>query len=365
MIEFSLWFIFITFSFIVILYLFLHFSNKQDRANNLLGFAVLSLVFMHLLIIFMLMFQDTSLHSDLIPLWFFTLGFPILVLMIVVLISSLLGFIIKFLIKSRSFKRFNIKIEVKFKEKSKAKNDLYRKVPHVLMFIGIFILWLIGVYVIYSTIGTIEGMIPYENNMLYLYLQILTMPNIIRNVLFSLGWFYYLLFFFFYIFALIMLINEFTRKSRYLSFPSNIFCTIFLNKNEKESYGTYLYFSVGHMFAALICPPMVFFSILGVSTIADLFASQIGIRYGKNHIKFNQNKTWEGTIAGSIAAFLVSFLFIGHIWALLFSFTFLLLDILTEKPLKVSDNLIFPIALSIIYFIIRFVFNLNYYTLIG
>ncbi|MFW9771354.1 MAG: hypothetical protein ACFFBY_12835 [Promethearchaeota archaeon] len=365
MIEFSVWFIFITFSYIIILYLFLHFSKKKDRFNNILGFAALSIVFMHLLIIFILMFQDATLHSDLIPLWFFTLGFPILVLVVVVLFSSFLGLIIKFLINFRSFKRLNIKREFKFKEKSKVKNDLYRKVPHALMFIGILALWLIGVYVIYSTIGTTEGMIPYENNMFYLYLQILTMPNSIRSVLFSLGWFYYLLLFFFYVFALIMLTNEFTRKSRYVSFPTNIFCTIFLNKNEKESYGTYLYFSIGHMFAALICPPMVFFSILGISTIADLVASQIGIRYGKNHISFNQNKTWEGTFAGSIAAFFISFPFIGHIWAFIFTITFLFLDILTEKPLKISDNLIFPMALSIIYFIIRFIFNLNYYSLLG
>lgn len=364
MLEFSVWFIFITFSYILILYLFLHFSNKQDRANNLLGFAVLSVVFMNLLVIFILMFQDTSLHSDLIPLWFFTLGLPLVVLIILVLLSSLIRPIIKFLVKSSYFSRFNIKREFRIKEKSKAKSDLYRKIPHVLMFIGIFILWLIGVYVIYTTIGTIEGMIPYENNTLYLYLEILTTPNVINNVLFSLGWFYYLLFFFFYIFALIMLTNEFTRKSRYLSFPSNIFSTIFLSKKEKESYGTYLYFSIGHMFAALLSPPMIFFAILGISTIADLTASQIGIRYGKNHIKFNHNKTWEGTIAGSIASFLVSFPFVGHIWALIFTFVFFFLDILTERPIKVSDNLIFPVALSITYFVIRFVFNLNYYTLI-
>jgi len=365
MIEFSIWFIFLTFSYVLILYLFLHFSNKKEKVNNLIGFGALCIVFMHLLVIFILMFQDTSLHIDLIPLWFFTLGIPILILIIVVLISSSLGLIINFLLRSGRLKRFNLKMEEKLRMKSKVKNDLYRKVPHVLMFFGIFILWLLGVYFIYSVVGTIEGMIPYENNMLYLYLQILTMPNIIRDVLFALGWFYYLLFFFFYILALIMLTNEFTRKSRYLTCPSNFLSTILLNKDEKQGYGTYLYFAVGHMFAALICPPMVFLSILGISTIADLIASQIGIRYGKNHIKFNQEKTWEGTIAGSVAAFLVSFLFIGHIWALIFTFLFLFLDILTEKPVKVSDNLIFPIALSIIYFVIRFVLNLNYYTLIG
>jgi len=364
MIEFSIWYIFLTSSYFLILFLFLGFSNKKEKCNNIVGFAALFFVFIHLLLILFLIFQDLNSHLDLMPLWNLTLGLPILIFGLVALVSSLLGYLYKVLFKSRNLNSFIIKMEQKVKERSKSKNDLYRKIPHVLIFIGIFILWLIGVYIIYLTTGSNEGMIPYENNMLYLYLQLITTPNVIRNVLFALGWFYYLLFFFFYGFAILMLINEFTRKSQYFSFPFNILCTIFLNKEEKQGYGTYLYFGIGHMFAAFLCPPMVFFSILGISSIADLVASQIGIRYGRTIIKFNKNKTWEGTIAGSIATFFISFLFLGLKWASMFTLVFIFIDILTNRPINVSDNLLNPIVLSIIYFFIRFTFNLNYYTII-
>ena len=357
MIIFGICFIFLIFSYFLILYLFMIYSNKKEKVNNIISFAALFFIFIHILIILILMFQDVSFHFDLIPLWLSTLALPILILIFIVLLSSLVGYLYKSGKLRDTYKK-------KLKEKSDARKDLYRKIPHILIFIGILFLWLIGSYIIYSGTGSLDGMIPSENNTLYLYLQVLTTPNIIHDVLFSLGWFFYLLFFFFYIFTLIMLVNEYTRKSHYFSFPFNFICNIFLNEEERQGYGTYLYFAVGHMFAAFTCPPMVFFSILGTSSIADLVASQIGIRYGKNRISFNKKKTWEGAIAGFLASFILSFIFIGFIWSIIFSIAFTLFDVLTNKPLDASDNLIIPIGLSVLYFLIRFLFNLNYFTLI-
>ena len=105
------------------------------------------------------MFQDITLHLDLIPLWMFTLGVPILIITFIILISSLLVYFFKLLFKSRSLKHFYIKMEQKLKEKSKIKRDLYRKIPHLLIFIGIFILWLIGIYVIYIEIFNLNGQV--------------------------------------------------------------------------------------------------------------------------------------------------------------------------------------------------------------
>lgn len=114
------------------------------------------------------------------------------------------------------------------------------------------------------------------------------------------------------------------------------------------------------MFASFISPPMVLFSILGICSISDLMTSQIGIRYGKRHIKWNKDKTWEGTLAGILSAFIICFLFIGLIWALIFTLIFFIFDIFTTKPVNISDNLIVPISCGIVYFFVRFIFDLDY-----
>jgi len=118
------------------------------------------------------------------------------------------------------------------------------------------------------------------------------------------------------------------------------------------------------MVAALITPPMVFLTILGMSSLADLATSQVGIRYGKNKIKWNNEKSWQGAIAGIIACFILCTLFIGVYWAFIFTFAFFIFDVFTNKPLNISDNLLIPFGSSLIFLFIRFFFNFDYYTII-
>jgi dolichol kinase len=222
----------------------------------------------------------------------------------------------------------------------------------------------VGISLVKFYTGAIIGMVPEETNMFLLYLRILNEPNSIIDVLFSLGWFYYVLFFLFYVLSLFMLVNEFTRKTRNFSFPFNIFPQLYLSKEEKENYGTYLYFNIGQMFAAFISPPMVFFAILGISSISDLLTSQVGIRFGSSKILWNKKKTWEGTIAGMITTFIICFFFVGIYWAGIFCLLFLIFDIFTNKPIKLSDNLLIPIGCSLTYVILRYFFNFYYYSTI-
>jgi dolichol kinase len=307
--------------------------------------------------------QENSLRSIIIPLWLLTLNIPLLIITILILISTLIRHGYK-----KTAKRDLISIGKKLEEKkltwSKAKKDSLRKLNHVFIFIGLVVVWYIGLYIIIDYTGSSKGMIPEENNMFLLYLKLFDEPNSITDILFSLGWFYYLLFFFFYTFSLFMLANEFARKSTRISFPFTFFTRIYLDDKEKQNYGTYLYFSIGQMFAAFVCPPMVFFTILGISSISDLMTSQIGIRFGKTHISWNGNKTWEGTIAGTIITLLICFLFVGFFWSLIFTLVFFIFDIFTNKPINLSDNLLIPIGCSLIYIFIRFFFNLEYYTII-
>ena len=146
--------------------------------------------------------------------------------------------------------------------------------------------------------------------------------------------------------------------------PFNFFTKLYLSEKEQENYGTYLFFAIGQMFAAFISPPMIFFAILGIGSISDLITSQVGIRYGKTHISWNKKKTWEGTIAGTLITFVVCFLFIGVLWSLIFSIAYLIFDVITNKPVKISDNLLIPIGCSVVYILIRFLFNIDYYTIL-
>ncbi|MHA1107132.1 MAG: hypothetical protein ACTSPN_15675 [Promethearchaeota archaeon] len=363
MLIFFGWFLVLITSYFVISFLYLHFSDKKALFENIVGFGALFMVLIHILLFLLLMFQEISLHPTILPLWLATLGLPIIIFSIIILFSSLMYIIIKFGFKSDVFVMYKENMTKRFLKRSKIRNDIYRKLAHVLIFIALFILWYIGIIVVKDFSGSTQGMIPYENNMLYLYLRLFTEPNSMSDVLFALGWFYYLLFFFFYSFTLFMLAMEYTRKTRYLTFPFNFICSIYLCDEEEVGYGAYLYFTLGQMFASFLCPPMVYFAILGMSSIADLMASQIGIRYGKRKIKINGSKSWEGTIAGCIICFVICFFFTGMLWALIFTSVFFIIDVLTKKPVNVSDNLLIPICCALIYVLIRYFFNLNYFTI--
>jgi len=364
MAEFLYWFILISISYFLVLFSYMHFSNKKEVFNNFFGFGALFLTFTIIIIVELLMFQDITLYSDTIPIFSLALGLPLLIIGAIVLISTLFLFLFKIVFKNRDLSKFWDSLEEKTSKRSKLRGDTYRKIPHVLIFAGLFVVWYLGVDFVMNLSGSISGMIPDDNNMFSLFLQILIEPNSISEVLFYLGWFYYLIFFFFYGFCFIILANELTRKVRFFAFPFNFLSNILLCEEEKKGYGTYLYFAIGQMAAALFTPPMVFLTILGISSIADLATSQIGIRFGKNKIRWNKEKSWEGSIAGIIVCFIICFFFIGIPWAVIFTFAFLLFDIFTNKPIDISDNLLIPIGSSLIYLFVRFFFNFDYYTII-
>ncbi len=362
--EFILiWFLLIIFSFIIIIYYYIHFSYNPDILNNFFGFCTLFFVFIHIAIFLILMNQEILLQPIIAPLFFFAVGIPIAFVSVLMIITTALVSISKKKVK-KNFSKLNTKLLEKRKLWSKAKKDTLRKLNHVLIFIGLLVVWYIGLYLVMFFTGSSSGMIPTENNMILVYIRVINEPNSMREILFSFGWFYYLLFFFFYVLSLFMLANEFARKSRFLSFPFTIFPKLYLSEKESENYGTYLYFALGQMFAAFICPPMVFFTILGISSISDLVTSQVGIRYGSSYILWNKRKTWEGSLAGMIVTFIICFFFIGIYWSVFFSLIFLIIDIFTNKPVNLSDNLLIPIGCSLTYVLLRFILNFDYSSLI-
>ena len=360
---FYFWFILVLLVFFLVIFFYVRFSYKPDTLNNYLGTSSLIFVFFQISFLLLLMNQDDELRLFFVPLWLLVLGSPLVIVGLLVLSSTGLSLSAKENTKQKISKFVN-KLENKIETWSKSKKDVLRKLNHVILFIFLLIAWSIGLSLVLHFAESSAGMIPEENNMLLIYIKLVIEPNSISEVLFSFGWFYYLLFFLFYIFCLFTLANEFTRKSKHFSFLFNIFPKLYLTSEEKKSYGTYLYFAIGQMFASLICPPMIFLAILGISSISDLSTSQVGIRFGKIHISWNKDKTWEGTVAGVLITFWICLFFVGILWSFIFTITFLICDVITSKPIKISDNLLIPIACSLAYVVIRFLFNLNYTSII-
>jgi len=309
-------------------------------------------------------FDSESLYEKGVTSFFIdVLLIPIILIGLTLLISSLAVSLFKTIHGSKIDFESKIRHNIEAKEKKASTKDLERKISHVLIFLAFLGIWIIGFYSILNSEHpeqASEGMIPENNNMLEIYINLMARREDVADIILSFGWFYYLIFFFMYIFALIMIVNEISRKNKYISFPFTLVPKLVLAEDEKQNFGTYLFFAVGQMWAAFSCPPMIYLSILGMSGLADLMTSQIGIRYGNHKIPWNSKKSWEGTIAGVLTALILCYLFIGLIWAIIFSITFLLIDISTRKPLNASDNLLIPIGCSIVFLLVRFFFHLSY-----
>jgi len=362
--DFDFWFFLLFISFIIILFGYLQLSDRSDGVNNFLAFFALSFVFFNILILLNLMNHIEKYEVTIFPLYVRTLGIPVIVIWLILAVTTLLTALYKSIFKSKDFTKLHEKMNVRLDNMSKAKRDTLRKISHVLMFIGFFIIWNVSYTMVSSSEADWVEMLPSNNNTLDFYIKTLTQPDYLYPELLNLGWFYFLLLFFFFMFCLVLLANELTRKAKYVYFPFNLFPKLIMSEEEKRSYGTYLYFAIGQLFAAFLCPPMVFLAILGMASLADLMTSQVGIRFGKHRIKWNNKKTWEGAIAGTITCLVLCFFFVGIVWAIIFAFVFTIIDLGTNKPLNASDNLLIPIGCAIVYVLLRFLLDLNYYTII-
>lgn len=362
--EFYLWYGILFATYFILLFGYLQLSDREDYINNFLAFSAMFFVFTHVLIFLFLMFQVQYLEeAGTIQFFLLVLGLPCLVIGGLTLLSSLIVLIYRKIFKGKDRKEVEIRIGAKMNEMDALRRDIYKKISHVMIFIVLLIIWFIGfIQVQQSEYGhkVWSGMIPEENDMLGLYLQLLSVPSSIQEVLLGLGWFYYLIFFFFYFFCLFLLANELCRKNRFIAFPLTLLPQLVMSEQEKKSYGTYVYFLIGQMFASFVCPPMVYIAILGMSGLSDLMTSQVGIRVGKHHLRWNSKKTWEGTIAGVLTSFMICFIFLGITWALIFSFTFMCIDLFTNKPINASDNLLIPILSAMVYVLVRHLFDLNF-----
>jgi dolichol kinase len=142
--------------------------------------------------------------------------------------------------------------------------------------------------------------------------------------------------------TLVLLTIEITRLSKKIHFPFHRVVQLTLRYKELDTFGAHTHFNVGYLLVAVVQPPLMFMATMCLIAFADPMASTIGIRYGKHRFSWN-GKSVEGTVAGALAAFITMFVFVGPLYSLIGALGFVIIDLFTPNPLKISDNLAMPI----------------------
>ncbi len=153
----------------------------------------------------------------------------------------------------------------------------------------------------------------------------------------------------FYMMSWLFLVTDTMRLSSVFYFPMGKILENTLRESEVNAYASYVHFSVGFLYASLLSPPTLLLGIFALFTFGDTMAATIGIRIGKHKIKVNPKKSWEGTIAGFLASFLIAVPFVGWEWGFAGALLFVLIDVITPTPIPISDNILVPIAIPILY----------------
>ena len=134
------------------------------------------------------MFQDADLHKFTLPLFLDSVLLPLLLIGLTTLLFTIILLIFWSVFKSKDYSAVKQKISKKLQGMSKTRKDLFRKIWHILIFIGLFVIWYLSYnfVFIYMSNKKKPEIEPKITNMLYLYLRILTKPNSIENILFIL-----------------------------------------------------------------------------------------------------------------------------------------------------------------------------------
>ena len=103
------------------------------------------------------------------------------------------------------------------------------------------------------------------------------------------------------------------------------------------------------LFLSFFIDEKICFAAIAILAVGDGFAGVIGRRYGRHRLPFNNNKSWEGSISGFIAASLAGFYFAGPI-AIIGSALGMLAGAVNKH-----DNIAVPYAAAIGMFLVVYV----------
>ncbi len=124
-----------------------------------------------------------------------------------------------------------------------------------------------------------------------------------------------------------------------------------LRNKEKNASGPQIYIITGFIFSYMlymagIIHIFVFFAGILIACLSDASAAIIGKRYGKHKVTLRNEevKSVEGFVAGVVLAYVIGFVFVGPVYALMGAFIFFLTDYL---PAVTADNILNPIFIPL------------------
>jgi len=124
-----------------------------------------------------------------------------------------------------------------------------------------------------------------------------------------------------------------------------------LRNKEKNAAGPQIYIITGFIFSYMlymagIIHIFVFFAGILIACLSDASAALIGKRYGKHKIilRNEEVKSVEGFVAGVVVAYVIGFVLVGPVYALMGALIFFLTDYL---PAVTADNILNPIFIPI------------------
>ena len=124
-----------------------------------------------------------------------------------------------------------------------------------------------------------------------------------------------------------------------------------LRNKEKNASGPQIYIITGFIFSYMlymagIIHIFVFFAGILIACLSDASAAIIGKRYGKHKVTLRNEevKSVEGFVAGVVVAYVIGFVFVGPVYALMGAFIFFLTDYL---PAVTADNILNPIFIPL------------------
>jgi dolichol kinase len=135
-----------------------------------------------------------------------------------------------------------------------------------------------------------------------------------------------------------------------------------LRQKEKNASGPQIYIITGFIFSYMlymagIIHIFVFFAGILIACLSDASAALIGRRFGKHKVRLRNKevKSVEGFIAGVVVAYIIGFIFVGPIYAIMGALVFFLIDYL---PSVTADNILNPIFIPIGFQLTIFLFGL-------
>ncbi len=138
--------------------------------------------------------------------------------------------------------------------------------------------------------------------------------------------------------------------SKNIDYPFKKQVQITKRSEELNTFAASTHFALGHLLSSIILPPLLFLGCLCLFTFADSLTSMIGMRFGgtlfSRKLNWN-NKTIEGCLAGIFFGFISMVWFVGWIYALVGAITFLITDLLTPNPIRMSDNIFVPLLCTL------------------